>query len=155
MAGTRQPITVEIDDREVRARLARLIQRVGAPREAMAEIGEALLNSTRERFSRQTDPEGNPWEPNSEVTLERKAPQTKPLAGKTGLLRSTLRYQLTGDGKGVEIGSNRVYAAMQQFGGTKAQWPWLWGDIPARPFLGLSSADRAEILDILREYLSE
>jgi phage virion morphogenesis protein len=155
MAGTRQPITVEIDDREVRERLQRLIQRVGAPREAMAEIGEALLNSTRERFSRQSDPEGNPWEPNSEVTLERKAPQTKVLAGLTGLLRENIAYQLTDGGRAVEVGSGKKYAAMQQFGGTKAQWPWLWGDIPARPFLGLSREDRAEVLEILGRYLRD
>jgi len=53
----------------------------------------------------------------------------------------------------VMIGSPMEYAAMQQFGGTKAEFPNLWGDIPARPFLGISSQDENEILTILRNYL--
>jgi phage gpG-like protein len=47
-----------------------------------------------------------------------------------------------------------VYAAMQQFGGTKAEFPHLWGDIPERPFLGVSD-DEKEILEIISDYLIE
>lgn len=75
-----------------------------------------------------------------------------PLTGETKTLRSTINYQLDGNSS-VRIGSPKVYAAMQQFGGTKAQWPHLWGDIPARPFLGVSNADKANILDIIGNYL--
>jgi phage gpG-like protein len=72
----------------------------------------------------------------------------------SGILQDTLRYQLTADGRGVAVGTDRVYGAMQQFGGTRAQWPHLWGDIPARPFLGLDAADRAEIVAIFRRQLA-
>ena len=48
-----------------------------------------------------------------------------------------------------------AYAAMQQFGGTKSQFPHLWGDIPARPFLGISTADKQNIRDIIGSYLVE
>jgi len=44
---------------------------------------------------------------------------------------------------------------MQQFGGTKSEFPWLWGDIPARPYLGISDADEIEVLEIINEYLEE
>lgn len=37
---------------------------------------------------------------------------------------------------------------------TRAQWPHLWGDIPARPFLGLSAADGDEVVTILRDHLA-
>lgn len=76
----------------------------------------------------------------------------KPLTGKTGTLGHTINFQLDGN-SGVRIGSPLPYAAMQQFGGTKAQWPHLWGDIPARPFLGVSAADKTNILDIIGSYL--
>jgi phage gpG-like protein len=76
----------------------------------------------------------------------------KPLIGETKTLGSTINYQLNGT-SAVHIGSPKVYAAMHQFGGTKAQFPHLWGDIPARPFLGLSAPDKANILDILGTYL--
>ena len=46
------------------------------------------------------------------------------------------------------------YAAMQQFGGIKSEFPHLWGDIPARPFLGVSESDAEEILAIVHDYLA-
>lgn len=51
------------------------------------------------------------------------------------------------------------YAAMQQFGGKKSEFPHLWGDIPARPFLpvdqagNLSPTAEAKVVDIIQEYL--
>ena len=42
-------------------------------------------------------------------------------------------YTTTADS--VTLTNSMVYAAMQQFGGTKQQFPYLWGDIPARPFM--------------------
>lgn len=76
----------------------------------------------------------------------------KPLTGETGILGHTIDYQLDGNAS-VRIGSPQPYAAMQQFGGTKARWPHLWGDIPARPFLGVSDAEQVSILEVLGNYL--
>ncbi|WP_248594777.1 hypothetical protein [Candidatus Accumulibacter contiguus] len=50
------------------------------------------------------------------------------------------------------------YAAMQQFGGTKARFPHLWGDIPARPFFpdaqrGLPAPLIEQIILVLQDYL--
>ncbi|MFK3602796.1 hypothetical protein [Pseudomonas sp. AP19] len=36
------------------------------------------------------------------------------------------------------VGSDKPYAAMMQFGGG-ADFPHLWGDIPARPFLPMDA----------------
>jgi phage gpG-like protein len=46
-----------------------------------------------------------------------------------------------------------AYTNMMQFGGTKSQFPHLWGDIPARPFVGVSDADKAAILDVISRRL--
>lgn len=53
-----------------------------------------------------------------------------------------------------------VYAAVMQggaaqgaFGRTSRGGPIPWGNIPARPFLGLSDSDRAGVLEIIAEYL--
>ena len=51
------------------------------------------------------------------------------------------------------IGSNAIQAAMMQFGGRKAEHPNLWGDIPARPFIGLSDEDRGNVLETIDEWL--
>lgn len=67
----------------------------------------------------------------------------RPLIGAGKSLSTQIYYRVEGDT--LLIGSPQVYAAMQQFGGSKAQFPHLWGDIPARPFLGISDADEAQM----------
>lgn len=77
----------------------------------------------------------------------------KPLVD-TGMLADTIRYQLTPGGNGVEIGTNRFAgeweggAAVHQFGSRD-------GNIPARPFLGLSADDEREVLDILDRFMAQ
>ncbi|WP_432724193.1 phage virion morphogenesis protein [Jeongeupia wiesaeckerbachi] len=57
------------------------------------------------------------------------------------------------------VGSNKVYAAMQQFGGDKADFPNLWGDVPARPFLPIDADGKLqpeakeEVLDTVLRHL--
>ncbi|RUR41274.1 hypothetical protein ELY25_02340 [Vreelandella populi] len=46
-----------------------------------------------------------------------------------------------------------VYAAMQNYGGTKAEFSHLWGDIPGREFIGLNDDDEDEVLGILADHL--
>lgn len=166
-------ISIQVNDRQVLDTLNQLVSRAQNLRPAFAEIGEDLVDSTKRRFATATGPDGTPWAPNSSVTVDRylgifkgshkkegtlsKAGQArsaakKPLTGETRALQTTINYQLQG-AVGVSIGSPMVYAAIQQFGGTKSQFPHLWGDIPARPFLGVSQADKANILDIMGSYL--
>lgn len=166
-------VSITVDDAAVRAALAQLVKQLQSPRAALRDVGEALLRSTDEHFRQQRGPDGTPWPALSEVTLERRLDARKGTRGKRGLtkkgrtllanakilrdsgaLQDTIRYQLTADGHGVAVGTNRVYGAMQQFGGTRAQWPHLWGDIPPRPFLGVSEADRAEIIAIFERHLA-
>lgn len=147
MAGA----TIVIEDAQLRQRLAELIARGQDLSPALREIGEVLTASTKQRFQDERDPEGNRWADNSDVTLERK---TNPnILTESGLLGGQIAPQLI-DGSSVAVGTNRIYGAMMQFGGTKAQWPHLWGDIPARPFLGFSTEDREQILTILTDYLA-
>ena len=49
---------------------------------------------------------------------------------------------------GVQVGTDSVYAATHQYGRDEA-------NIPARPFLGLSSTDRREITAIIRDWAAE
>lgn len=166
-------INVKFDDRQVKDALGKLVARGKNLRPAFKEIGEDMKESTKQRFSTATAPDGTPWAPNSPVTLENylgafkgshkkdgslskagtaRSAAKKPLTGETKALQTTIGYQLEGD-SGVSIGSPQIYAAMQQFGGTKAQFPNLWGNIPARPFLGVSDSDRENILEIVGSYL--
>lgn len=143
-------ILIDYDDREVTRMLQRLIDSGNNPRPALLEIGEELVDSTKGRFESQSGPDGTPWARNSESTIKRKG-RDQPLTD-GGTLMSQINYQLTGNDT-LDVGSPTIYAAMQQFGGTKAEFPHLWDDIPAREFIGISSADEEKIIDIFNDYL--
>ena len=134
---------IEIDDRQAARALAELRRRGESMEPALRSIGELLLNSTRARFDSQTSPDGEPWTPLKPRTLARKKRNRDKILTEEGRLRGTLAYQV-GDGW-VEVGSPLVYGATHQFGRDA---------IPARPYLGLSSEDaadvREEILDFVR-----
>jgi len=158
MAGARYTLTV--DDAELRGALRRLLGATDDPAPALRVLGERLLRSTRERFGagNKRAPDGTPWARNAPSTIARKG-RDNPLYQR-GLLQGQLRYQLTADGRGVEVGSGLVYAATQQFGAGRGQFgstargaPIPWGTIPARPYLGLSEADRAMAVETLRDFL--
>lgn len=75
------------------------------------------------------------------------------VTGTTGELMDSIHYQLDGD-FAVEIGSAKDQAAMMQFGGTKEEFPHLWGDIPGREYLGFSAEDKAATLAVIQRHLN-
>lgn len=117
----------------------------------MKSIGEEMTNRTQQRFRDKEAPDGTPWAANSPVTEARKG-HGRVLEGESNELAKQFSYSATSDS--VEWGSLMVYAAMQNFGGTKAEFPHLWGDIPGREFIGLSDNDEDEVLAILADHLS-
>lgn len=152
-------ITIELDTREVTDAISALVARMRDPRPLMQDIGEVMVQSTKNRFGAGIGPDGAAWEPNTALTLSRKK-GTKPLIGESHRLGNEITYALDGDGAGVSIGSNLIYAATQQFGAdqgafgrSKRGGPIPWGNIPARPFLGLADDDATAVLDIVQEHL--
>ena len=145
-------LKLELKDDAVLAALARLAAGMDDMTAPMEQIGEELVRSTKQRFGEGIAPDGTPWARNSPVTLARKT-DARPLFGPNGRLNQDIFHDA--GPQQVEVGSNRVYAAMMQFGGTKANYPHLWGDIPARPFLGLSDEDESNILGIVTDWLAD
>lgn len=164
--------TVNIDDAQVLAALGRLRRKTDNLGPVLMAIGEDLVDSTKRRFATATAPDGTPWAANSEVTISRylglsganfkkdgslskkgeaRRANKKPLTGETGALGQQIHYRVNGNV--LEVGSSMEYAAMQQLGGRRADFPNLWGDIPARPFLGLSASDISDINQTVRDYL--
>ena len=66
------------------------------------------------------------------------------------LLRSLTHHVIDADS--VEAGSNLVYAAIHQAGGTEDMAPRN-AAIPARPYLGLSDDELAEAQEIIIDWL--
>ena len=157
MAGAR--ITLTLDDAALVRQLGDLIGALTNPEPALRSIGEELQRATQERFDpgQKRAPDGTPWARNSPVTIARKG-RDNPLS-QGGYLQGTIRHQLVGRA-GVEVGTNLIYGAVQQFGAQKGAFgrtrrgaPIPWGNIPARPYLGLSADDETEVVRILRDYL--
>ena len=142
MAGATHEI--RIDDTALRSALAQLRATSGDLQPVFRDLGEALLNSTRNRFSTQTAPEGSPWAALTEGYRARKPQHKDKVLTLRGYLRGTLDKQVQPNA--LLVGTPLIYGATHQFGDPRR-------NIPARPFLGLSVADRAEIDTILHEHL--
>ena len=172
--------TITPEDHGVGVALTRVIDAGKNPRPLLMAIGEAVAASTKRRFQTSTDPGGKPWAPNSPVTIGRhlgafkgsfkkggrlskkgaaRAAAKKPLIGETRSLSSNIAWQLEGN-DAVVIGSPMIYAAPQQFGVKKGAFgktargaPIPWGDIPARPFLGISAQDADDIRELAADFI--
>ena len=158
MAGARIEIT--FDDAEVRAALDRLLAPRTGRTPLMRDIGEHLLNTTRERFSAEKAPDGTPWAPLSELTKRRKKRNAGKVLTLSGILRGQLAYRAAPNH--VAVGSPLLYAGTHQFGAQKGAFgatkrgaPIPFGNIPARPFLGLSPGDESEIRALVNDYLRD
>ena len=146
-------IKVEIDDHAIREALNRLQAHAGNIEPALVDISEYLTESTKQRFIDGKAPDGTAWEPNSDYTLSRKKGD-KPLIGESKALSTQFSGEITANA--LLFGSPMEYAAVQQFGAKKHSFTGgksPWGDIPARPFLGISNEDEDVILEIIKEYI--
>lgn len=121
-------------------------------------VGALVTSQVQERIATTKEgPDGTKWKANNAgtSTLE-----------DTGGLRDSIHHVLEGDA--VAIGSDKIYAAIQHFGGTivpkeASHLVFKIGGffvsakkvtLPARPYLGLSSANIAEIHRLITSILS-
>lgn len=157
--------SVELKADTLNAGLAELEANVTDWTPAMEQIGEYLVMSTKERFKAGESPEGAKWAPKSPTTLARYGARksnrvdVRPLFGPSGALSSQIFHETAPTH--VSVGSNLIYAAVHQFGAGKGAFgsmangsPIPWGNIPARPFLGLSLEDETNILALVVDYLT-
>lgn len=111
----------------------------------LSDVGRYLVNSTRERAHRQVSPSGQRWQPLSpayKAYKQRKRPGYPILEFDSHMLGNMLSRQV--EGTTLLVGTTAIYGATHQFGR---------GKIPARPFLGLSDADLAEIDLLVEDHL--
>jgi phage virion morphogenesis protein len=148
-------LTLEIRDQAALEGLARLKAGLQARTGLLKTLGEYLTESTKQRIrDGGPAPDGTPWKPLQPLTLELKKNKDHGILWDSGMLKDTLAFELEGE-DAVAIGSMMVYARIHQEGGTikpkdgrKALKVPGRGfrrsvTIPARPYLGVSGADRA------------
>jgi phage virion morphogenesis protein len=147
---------VRFDGTAAQASLRGLLAGVDNPAPLLAQLGEYTLRTTRDRFKTQTAPDGTAWQALVPWYKKEKSQNKNRVLTLRGFLRGQLVSQVVG-GKSVEVGSNLVYAAVHQFGATikpkSAKVLAFRGHvaesvtIPARPYLGLSEADKNELVE--------
>jgi phage virion morphogenesis protein len=151
MAGAKFSITAENAD-EIRGQINKLLERGVNLTDAFRDIGEELLVTHEQRFRDQTSPDGAPWVPLSETTLELKPHHKDTILTLNSILSGKLSYAATNTD--LFFGTNTEYGAMHQFGGITAPGSMIPGVvIPARPWLGISESDKDWIFGILGDHL--
>lgn len=157
---------VELEAETVIEALERLRRSAEDLTEPLSQIGHMLAENTRLRFHDGRAPDKMPWAPLSDTTLQgrrkgrrSRAPTAQALRD-TGVLMNSITYQ-AGRNE-VVVGTSVVYAPTHQFGALRGAYgrtrrgaPIPWGDIPARPFLGLSPEDKDEAVEILQDYFRQ
>jgi phage virion morphogenesis protein len=155
-------ITITVDDASTAAILGQLAALMDDMTPVMDEIGGHLVASTQMRFEDGSGPGGIAWKPSLRVLLQ---------GGQTLVDSGRLKASLTHDAgpKSVTVGTNAVYAAIHQFGGTirakTAKGLRFKGAdggfrrlpqvvMPARPFLGFDAEDRAAVTDIIAGHIN-
>lgn len=140
MAGAE--IRVEMAD------LTRFIASLDPPGHELRDLTELLASEmesqTRRRIQvEKTAPTGEPWEPWSlNYAMTRHANHSL-LRDRGGLLDSIVTQT---DLLGATVGSNLTYAATHQFGS---------GDVPARPYLGISDENAVDLEQLAAVWLDD
>lgn len=114
-------------------------------------VGAEVESQVRRRISTEkAGPDGKPWVAWSErYAATRHAGQS--LLQSEGHLLDSITYVVAIDGSHVDVGSNLVYAAIQNFGGAKVGKP----NLPPRPYLGFSTENREDLRSVITKWLEE
>lgn len=145
-------LTVEIDDKAVRAKLAEIKRRLANPRPLMAGIAAEMLLLTESAFEREGVVGGSRWKPLALSTIaqrERKGqwPGKKLQRSPAGLAASVQPFH-SGHQAGLTV--SQPYAAIHQFGGKAGRGRKVI--IPARPYLPVQgSSNRADLTSTARD----
>ncbi|SED49777.1 phage virion morphogenesis protein [Pseudomonas anguilliseptica] len=130
--------TVQLEHQRLQETLRTIEWAVGDLSRLMRGIAAELASQTEENFEEQGRPD---WQPLSDATTERRTKSgTWPgqmLQVSAGGLAASITTQ--SDDSSALVGSNNPYAAMMQFGGSKSDFPHLWGDIPGREYLPMDA----------------
>lgn len=168
-------ITVELKEDEITSGLERLMMTMSDLSPIMADIGEYMVQSTRGRIANGVTPDGQRFAPKSPATIQSYLTGGFPKGASAGPLIRTgdmMGMQLHHDSGPdfMELSSSALQAAVMHFGAAKGSLGAYsgtdkrgraysgvapWGDIPARPFLGISEDDRSNILMLIGDAMTQ
>ena len=160
-------IDVRIDDTKAAKAFDELGRVISDPQPVLRAIGTGLVQVTQDRFESATDPDGNDWAAlNPLYASTKRGPGILRESGMRGGLMASITFE-TSD-SAVQVGTNKIYAAVHQFGATikpkdapalifRIGGTLAWArsvTIPARPYLGIGPDDQEMILDVVEGALA-
>ena len=157
-------VKIEIENKDARRKLRNLISAMEDKSAITALIAEHLHAITLRAFHKEQDPTtGEPWAELSPVTRAIRKKRRKLNAPKLTQTRRLLESIVTdSNDRSAIVGTNLVYATTHQFGAKRGQFgstrkgaPIPWGDIPARPFLGINKSDADAITTAVTRYIQK
>jgi phage virion morphogenesis protein len=158
--------TFSFDDSAVRVAIDGLRKMAAEPAALLGAMGVGLVRSVQNRFDAGTDPDGNDWAPlRPDYAADKKGPGILRELGMRGGLQGSITAAV--DGTELKVGSNKIYAAVHQFGATivpvhaKSLVFTIGGrvirvqsvTIPARPYLGLSHDDETRLVAVAEDFM--
>lgn len=156
-------VTMKIEAGPATEALERLQEAFADATPIMNAIGVGLRENVHTRFEDEKAPDGSSWVAlNPDYKSDKRGPGILRESGIRGGLMASIAIAATS--RNVEVGTNRVYGAIHQFGGTitpknpggllvftiggtKIAVPEV--AIPARPYLGIGPEDEETILDVV------
>jgi len=146
-----EPIEIKVDDKEIQQLLKKLISKTENLRPLMKNISEILLDSVEENFEKEGRAEK--WTPLAKPTIKQRTKKGY-WPGKILQVKGELAASITSkyDENSAVVGTNKVYAAIHQFGSDAGRNKKV--EIPARPYLKLGKAELNDIKTAAQKYLN-
>lgn len=155
-------IQIEVTGRDDVSKKLAAVSNPAARAGILSDFGAYLVDETSDRFETETAPDGTPWQQSLRARDEGGQTLTD-----TGILAGSITYN--SNAQRLEVGTATQYAAIHQFGGdivpknAKALMFQIGGrfiqvqkvTMPARPFLGITDGDEAELVNIVHDHWQE
>ena len=144
---------IKLDDSAATALFDRISQGAASALPLFTEIGSALEGTTKDRFRTKTAPDGTPWLELTEGWLQRKRERgfAEGILTMRGDLLNSISFEAGADFAQIVAGPTD-YALIHQQGGQAGRDRAT--KIDARPYMGLSPEDEAEIREAAEEWLA-
>ena len=146
-----EPIEIKIDDKEIQQLLKKLIAKAENLRPLMKNIAGIMMDSVEENFEKEGRPEK--WEALKPSTIKQRTKKGY-YPGKILQMRGELAASITStyNDNSSTVGTNKVYAAIHQFGGDTGKNKKV--KILARPYLSIMEDDLNNINKTIKDYIS-
>lgn len=145
-----EPIEIKIEDKELQQVLDKLFEKTSDLRPLMKNIAGVMADSVEENFKQEGRPDK--WAELKESTIKQRTKKGY-WPGKILQMRGELAASITSDydENSAVVGTNKVYAAIHQFGGIAGRNKKT--KIIARPYLKLIDSDLKTILEKTLKHL--